>query len=132
MEDAGSTLKRKLKVKTVEEPSEPKEQQIESCSSSNQQHSEAETDDIEGDDEDGEPAEKMDVSQTSEANDVKHPKVKRVIFIKPFKFEYGVYSSIYNRKLAWNGNVKIVEVLLKLKKMLINRLCQKGLRPNLM
>lgn len=56
---------------------------MESCSSSNQQHSEAETDEIEGDDEDDEPvlAEKMDVSHAADASDVKPPKMKRVIYL---------------------------------------------------
>ncbi|XP_059351099.1 PC4 and SFRS1-interacting protein-like isoform X1 [Daphnia carinata] len=77
-EDAATIAKRKPKVKGLDETLETKDQLIESSSSSNQPHSEAETDEVEGDDEDEERAtsEKMDVvSHTT--NDVKLPKTKK-------------------------------------------------------
>lgn len=77
-EDAATLAKRKPKVKGLEETLETKDQLVESSSSSNQPHSEADTDEVEGDDEDEERAtsEKMDiVSHTT--NDVKLPKTKK-------------------------------------------------------
>lgn len=68
----------------MEETLETKDQLVESSSSSNQPHSEADTDEVEGDDEDEERAtsEKMDiVSHTT--NDVKLPKTKKVLILNP-------------------------------------------------
>lgn len=63
---------------------EIKDHNIESCGSSNQQHSEADTDEVDGDDEEDERAsDKMDVSHaTNDATDVKPPKIKRVNYIE--------------------------------------------------